>query len=116
MKYEVKNIQAAVYNGGSMVYGVNYNIVEKWQVSMMKLRNVKSLFMSKIWLKPSKAAEKTFITWSCFVLNTEQWYWTVTVQYLCRVKKSSMTIMFCLYTLPLVRPAQAQIQMLTASR
>ena len=35
-----------------------------------------------------KAAEKTL---SCFALDTEHQYWTVTVQYLCRVKKISMT-------------------------
>ena len=30
-------------------------------------------------------------TWSCFALDTEHQYWAVTVQYLCRVKKISMT-------------------------
>ena len=57
---------------------------------------------------------------SCFALNTEQqcWtvqYWTVTVQYLCWVKKNQWLAMFCLYTLPLARPAQAKVQMLTTS-
>ena len=36
----------------------------------------------------SKAAEKTQ---SCFALDTEQWYWPVTVQSLWRVKKVSLT-------------------------
>ena len=45
---------------------------------------------NEIWiLRPfSKAAEKTQ---SCFALDTEHQYWTVTVQHLCRVKKISMT-------------------------
>ena len=46
---------------------------------------------NEIWiLRPfSKAAEKT---WSCFSLDTEQQYWTVTVQYFCKkVKKIWMT-------------------------
>ena len=36
----------------------------------------------------SKAAETTR---SCFALDTEHQYWIVTVQYLCRVKKISLT-------------------------
>ena len=36
----------------------------------------------------SNTAEKTR---PCFALDTEHQYWTVTVQYMCRVKKISMT-------------------------
>ena len=47
-------------------------------------------------LRPfSKATEKT---WSCFALNTEHQYWTVTVQYLCRVKKILTTLFFFIST------------------
>ena len=57
----------------------------------------------------SKAVEKT---WSCFALDTEHQYWTVTVQYLCRVKKNSMTSNVLPLHFTLARPAQAKIQML----
>ena len=66
--------------------------VQKVQRDVLATIQVKSRSCScnEIWiLRPfSKAAEKT---WSCFVLDTEQQYWTVTVQYLCRVKQISMT-------------------------
>ena len=69
---------------------------------------------NEIWiLRPfSKAAGKT---WARFALDTEHQYWTVAVQYLCRVKKISMTSNVLPYTLPLARPAQTKIQMLTTS-
>ena len=56
----------------------------------------------------SKAAEKNQ---SCFGLDTELWDWpgsAVTVQI-----KENFFDLFCLYTLPLARPAEAKIQMLT---
>ena len=45
---------------------------------------------NEIWilLPFRKAAEKT---WSCFALDTEHQYWAVTVQYLWRANKISMT-------------------------
>ena len=47
-------------------------------------------------------------------LDTELQYWAVTVQYLCRVKKISMTSnVLPLHFFPLARPAQAKIQNLT---
>ena len=70
------------------------------------------LSCNEIWiLRPlSKAAEKTGL---CFAWYTEHQYWTVTVQYLCRVKKILMTS----NVLPLnfAPRAQAKIQMLTTS-
>ena len=86
-----------------------------WWVVLTSLQ-VKSWSCScnEIWiLRPfSKAAEKT---WSCFALDTEQQYWTVTVQSQKSEEKIQWLAMFGLYTLHLARPAQAKIQMLTAS-
>ena len=59
-----------------------------------------------------EAAEKTR---SYFALDTVHQYWTVTVQSQKSEEKIQCLAMFCLYTLPLARPAQAKIQMLTTS-
>ena len=53
--------------------------------------------------------------WSCFSLDTEKQYWTVTVQYWKKWIKFQWLAIFCLYTLPLARPAQVKIQMITTS-
>ena len=66
------------------------------------------LCCNEIWtlLPFSKTVEKT---WSCFSLDTAR------VQYWKKQRKFQWLEMFCLYTLPLARPAQAKIQMLTTS-
>ena len=62
----------------------------QWAVLATLQVKSRSSSCNEIWiLRPfSKAAEKT---WSCFALDTEHQYWIVTVQYLYRVKKISMT-------------------------
>ena len=73
--------------------------------TIVKVNRLEFCFMESLhntdgleFLRPfSKAAEKTQ---SCFALDTEQWYWPVTVQSLCRVKKISMTSNVLSYTLP----------------
>ena len=84
----------------------------KVQLGTLKVKSWSSGSCNEIWILPpfSKAAMKTH---SCFALDTEQWYWNVTVQSLCRVKKISMTR----NVLPLhfARPGQAKIQMFTSS-
>ena len=66
--------------------------LSKVQLCVPATLHVKSQSSScnEIWILRlfSNVAEKTR---SCFSLDTEQWYWTVTVQSLCRVKKISMT-------------------------
>ena len=60
----------------------------------------------------SKAAKKTG---SCFPLDTEHQYWTVTVQSLCRLKKISITRNdFPLHSAP-SQASYAKIEMLTTS-
>ena len=68
--------------------------------SVVPLHEIISLhsYLKEIWIFApiQQGPEKT---WSCFALNTEQQYWTVTVQYLCRVKKMSMTSKVLPFTL-----------------
>ena len=63
---------------------------DKFPVVLFHEITLQYSYFKEIWIF-APIQQGTEKTWSCFALDTEHQYWAVTVQYLCRVKKISIT-------------------------
>ena len=99
LRWYANPFRIAVLSGDYLIE-ISVQLPFDWLIAMCLIKiwdprkRIKSIYIIAlvIYSRTSKDMDwGTDTTWPCFALNTEHQYWIVTVQYLCIVKKISMT-------------------------